>query len=128
MANAERAAGDGVEDGPIGGAVVGHQTLDPDAAGAVEGERTAQEADRRRRLLVDQHLDVGEPRCVVDADVDELPADPARALTVGAVAARAVARSLADPAELLDVDVDELAGSGALVGDRRLPRVARGAR
>ena len=46
-----------------------------DAVGGEVGDRAAEEADRGRRFLVLEHLDVGEPGGVVDADVDVLPAD-----------------------------------------------------
>jgi hypothetical protein len=49
--------------------------LDSDAEGPEVGPRSTQEGDRRLCPLVRQHLDVGEPRRVVDADVDVLPTD-----------------------------------------------------
>ena len=64
---------------------------------------------------------------VVDGDVGELPADRA-AIAPGCVAfarpagpagpaAEAFAGAAFDPAQLFDVDVDELAGPGALIAD-----------
>ena len=71
----------------VGGAVVGHHPLDLDAV-------AAKWATARRRkpiavvgFLVGEDLDVGEPGRVVDADVDVLPADPARP-PVGALPVR----------------------------------------
>ena len=52
-----------------------HLTFDLDAVTAVVGDGAAEEADRGGRFLVGEHLDVGEPAVVVDADVDVLPAD-----------------------------------------------------
>ena len=101
----------------VGGAVVGHHALDLDAVGGVEGDRAAQERDRGRGLLVGEDLDVGQAGGVVDADVHELPAARCRARR--RVARRGVWLALCrvtrcpaprDPAELLDVDVDQLAG------------------
>ena len=68
----------------------------------------------------------GDARGVVDADIDELPAGaftsgPCVALPA-AVAGDAVA-DLAEAAELLDVDVDELAGVLAFVAPHRLGRL-----
>ena len=57
--------------------VTGRSTLIP--LGRVEAQRPAQEGDAGRRPLVGEQLDVGEPRRIVDADVDELPAGAARA-------------------------------------------------
>ena len=62
-------------------------------------------------------------RGVVDADVDELPAGAARA-ALPAIAGDAVADAL-EAAELLDVDVDQLAGLLALVAAHRLGRLER---
>jgi hypothetical protein len=114
----------------VGGAVVGHQSLHLDPVGAVEADRPPQEADRGGRLLVGQDLDVGQAGGVVDADVDPLPAGHAPAVTTTtlelapAVAGDPMPRPLdADPAQFLDVDVDQLAGSGALVAADRLRRL-----
>ncbi len=73
-------------------------------------------------LLVGHDLDESDAGGVVDADVDELPAEPlaARApvaLTF-AVAGDAVADAV-DPAELFDVEVDQLAGMLALIAAHR---------
>src|SRR5579862_3745335 len=108
----ERLAGECVDDGAVTGAVVGHHPLNTDAVGAVVGDGAAEEASRRGRLLVAEHLDVGDPGGVVDADVDVLPADPAA--SCAAVAVDAVAGPT-DPAKLLDVDVQELARSFPLI-------------
>jgi hypothetical protein len=70
-----------------------------------------------------KHFGVGEPGGVIDRDVDVLPADRVAtyALKVGAAVAVVPAAGDAmpgtgsDPAELLDVDVDQLARTGALV-------------
>ena len=89
-------------------------------------------ADRGDRLLVGEHLDVGQAGRVVDADVHELPAD-ALALAGGVgwrsalqatVAVDAVAgAAVGDAAELLDVDMQQLAGLTALVAIRWLGRL-----
>ena len=99
--------------GAVGGAVVAHHAFGADAVAAEEGQRAAQEADRGRRLLVGQHLGVGQTSRVVDRDVDELPADLASAQpgTVGLgripapLAGHAVTGAALEPAELLDVNM-----------------------
>jgi hypothetical protein len=63
-----------------------------------------------------QDLGVGEPRGVVDGDVQVLPADALDA--IAPVAGDAVARA-GDAAELLGVDVDELARPLAFIADGR---------
>ena len=59
---------------------------------------------------------------VVDADVDELPADAAALVRTSPIAGDAVADAL-ETAELFDVDVDHLAGLLALVAAHRLGRL-----
>src|SRR5258708_35084304 len=77
---------------------------------------------RLRRLI-----GVGAPS-VVDADMNEFPAEAfAAAAPVAlacAIAGDAVADAI-DPAELLDIDMDELAGVLALVAAHRLGRLQR---
>src|SRR4051812_3841884 len=68
--------------------------------------------------LVGQPGGEGQPRGIVDGDVEVFPAGAALAALPGAVAGDAVADAV-DPAELLDVDVDQLAGVLALVTDDR---------
>src|SRR6266542_4398117 len=94
-------------------AVVGHDALHPHAAGPEPGDRATQEADRGQRLLVGEHLEVGQSAVVVDADVHEL-------IARGLLEATWAAAEHAVPwppeaAELLDVDVHELARALALV-------------
>jgi hypothetical protein len=69
--------------------------------------------------LVGEHLGVGQARAVVDRDVHILPANPAsvdarcvaaRAVSLTPPAVDAVARSILDAPELLDVDMDQLPG------------------
>ena len=68
-----------------------------------------QEGDGALLALVGQDLGEGDARGVVEADVDELPAGAAA--LAGALAGDAVA-DLLEAAELLDVEVDQLAGAG----------------
>ena len=113
-----RAAGE--ELGAVGRAVVGHHPLDRDAEAGVPGQRPLEEgggvllasgsAGSRCRPAARRHR---WPTCRM------LPAD-ARARVHGlcVLAGDAVADAV-DPAELLDVQVDHLAGRGALVADHR---------
>ena len=64
----------------------------------------------------------GDARGIVDADMDELPADAAAVALAGAVAGDAVADPI-ELAELFDVDVDQLARPLALISARRLGRL-----
>jgi hypothetical protein len=91
-------------------------------------------AGGRLSSFVLEHLGVGEPGGVVDADVDELPAGGAAPANTALVAnPDSIGADPAigghpmpgddDPPELLDVDVDELAGALSLVAVRRLGRL-----
>src|SRR3954454_23156695 len=129
VADPQSAAGERVERGDVGAAVVGQDPLDLDPVAAVVGEGAAQEADRGRGFLVCEYLGVGEAAVVVDGDVHVFVAGGAarrscRVAQPRGVVLRAAAHAPAgaadDPAELLDVDVDELPWPGALVADNRL--------
>src|SRR5713226_2243408 len=96
VADPQRSAGERVDRRPVAGAVVGQDPLDLDAAPA----------------------GVGEGAVVVDGDVDVLPADglaadPGRVrggrCVVAETSVDAFAGAAFDPAELLDVEVHELA-------------------
>ena len=78
---------------------------------------SSQEADRGRGLLLVEYLDVGDPCCIVDGDVDELPADSLRLASAGAGHAMAGA---CDTDELLHIDVEQLARAASLVAVGRL--------
>jgi len=103
---------------PVAGAVVGHDADDLDAEALVVGQGRLQEGDGAPFLLVGH--DLGEGDGVVNADMDEFPA--AAAAVGGAVAGDAVADPV-EAAELLDVEVDHLAGRFALVANDRHGRL-----
>ena len=118
MADAERSAGERVDRRAVGGAIVGKQALHGDPVASEEGDCAPQETGCGRGAFVVEDLDVGEAAVVVDRDVDVVPAGVSGAAAVdcdlalaGAAAADAVTDTAADAAELLDVDVDELAGA-----------------
>jgi len=111
----------------VTGAVVGHDSFDLDAVAGEELQRPLKEGDCGDGFLVFEDFDVGEAGGVVDGDVNELPA-----LLVGfaVIALGGPTGGPGDPvagpgdlAELLDVDVDQLAGPGALIALRgSIPR------
>src|SRR3970282_2060145 len=81
-----------------------------------------EEGDGAPFLLVGHDLGEGDARGVVDADMDKFPADAAAVALAGAIAGDAVAAPV-EAAELLDVDVDHLAGRFALVANDRRGRL-----
>jgi hypothetical protein len=92
---------------------------------AARRRKPAQEAGAGVGFLVGVDFGVGEAGVVVDGAVDVVVADPggcAGAAVFGAVSAQhAPAAAVAEPAEFLDVDVDQLAWAGAFVAAYRLP-------
>ena len=106
------------------GAVVGEDAFDGDSVLLVEALSGGQEADRRCVGLIRVDRREREPGRVVDRDEQVLPPG-ATFGSSGAVACDAVTGN-DDPAELLHVDVDELARPLALVADESLAaRLAR---
>ena len=88
MFDLERLARERVDRGSVGRSIVGHQPFDLDPVGGDVGDGSAEEADRRHGLLVGEHLDVGEPGRVIDADAHVLPADCARRMAGAACRCR----------------------------------------
>src|ERR1051326_4978254 len=110
--DAELKAGGAELAGAIAGAVVGEQAADGDAVLGVEGDGGVQEGDGGFALLVGQHAGEGEAGVIVDGDVQSLPAGE-----LGATATAAVATNgdLLIAGHALDVEVEQIAGSGMLV-------------
>ena len=107
----------------VGGAVVGHHALDGDAEAGKPSQGPLEERHRALFALVGEDFRVGQAGGIVDADVEEIPADAAAA--AGSITGDAVSNAV-DLAELLDVKVDQLAGAVALVADRLESEVERG--
>ena len=114
-------AGPGKGSGPIARAVVGHDTLDRHAQARIVSDRRLEEGNRAGLPLILHHPAEGDPGGVVDADMDELPADPASIALTGPITGDAMADSI-EFAELFDVDMDEFAGMFALIAPHRLSR------
>jgi len=81
-----------------------------------------QEPDAGPAGFVAEDLEVRDAAAVVDRDVDVFPTGVAGAVITGAAAGDAMTGRL-EPAELLDVDMDELAGVASAVAIRRLDRI-----
>jgi len=108
--------------GSIAGSVVGHHGLDLDAGVGEERAGASPEPGGRLAALVAEDLRIGESAAVIDGVVQEGVPHPAVAIaTPVGPAEHPVTAAVRDAAELLDVDVDELAGLGLLVADRLDP-------
>ncbi len=128
MSEAQLAAGVAEGEGPIATAVVGHDTGHGDAEACVIGDGGFEERDCAGGFLVRQDLGEGDARGVIDADVDELPTDPFAArpsVALTPAIARDAMSDLLEAAEFFDVEVNHLAGMGALVSANRLRRLQR---
>jgi hypothetical protein len=88
------------------------------------GEGPLEKGDGGGLALVGQDLGIGQARSVVDRDMEVFPADAAGPVSA-AVAGDAVADA-GDLAELLGVEVDQLARPRALIAYDRWPRLERG--
>ena len=101
----------------VGLRVVREHALDHDSLLAIPGDRTLEEGRAVVLAFARSQLAVGQPRVVVDRDVQVLPAGMPGALN--AVLQHALA-DLPEAAELLRVDVQELARPLPLVAHARI--------
>lgn len=125
VGDAGRGQGLGEQLGLVAGAVIGQDAIDGDALVREERVRPFPESDGGVLAFVGQDFAVGQAGVVVDGGVDVAVADRGGAASalVGGGLAVAVAGCAADDApaavgdvaELLDVDVDQLARSGSFV-------------
>lgn len=109
-------------EGFVAGAVVGHDAIDPDAEAGIVGNRCLENGDCTYRLFVRLDLGEGNARGIVDGDMDIFPAERgtvgARIALAGAVSGDAVTNT-AEPAELLDIEMGQLARPVALIAAHR---------
>ena len=110
--DAELEAGDAKVAGAVAGAVVGEQAANGDAVLGIEGDGGVQESDGGLALLVGQHAGEGEAGVIVDGDVQSLPAGELRAAAATAIATNG---DLLIAGHALDVEMQQIAGSGMLV-------------
>jgi hypothetical protein len=116
MPKPEDAAGLAEQPRDVARAVVAHHPLDPDAARAEPAQRPHQEAGGRRPLLVWQHLDIGQPRGIIDHHMHHPPARAVRG------AAAVAGDAMPDPLEAgqaLGVEVQQFARALALEAHHR---------
>ncbi len=112
--DAELEAGGTEVAGAIAGTVVGKQAANDDAVLGVEGDGGMQEGDSGWALLVGQHTGESETGVIVDGDVQSLPAGELRASTPPTVATNG---DLLIAGHALDVEMEQIAGSGMLIAD-----------
>ncbi|AQH36246.1 hypothetical protein ABC57_00225 [Bordetella pertussis] len=91
-----------------GRAIVGEQALDGHAQALVVGHCVLEELDGAGEALVGGDVGEGHAGVVIDGHEDEVPAGPLNG--IASVARDPVARAL-DTSQLLDVDVQQIAGA-----------------
>ena len=107
--------------------VVGVDPLDVDAVAGIPADRSFPEGGAGVLVLAGQHLGVGQAGVVVDGDVQVLPASPATA--IDAIPQDRLSDHV-EAAQLLGIDMHQLARPGPLIADDRIalrPRQARAA-
>ena len=93
----------------IARAVVGHDPLDRNAQACVIGHRRLKESDGAGFSLIPHHTAKGDAGRIVDADMDDFPANTEVAIDHAGLSSCDPMADGADPAELLDIDMDEFA-------------------
>ena len=83
-------------------------TFDADAKLGVIGNGGLQEGDRTLLALIGHDLNEGDPRGIVDADMDELPTDTVVTIDRARISPGDAMPHRTDPAELFDIEMDEL--------------------
>ena len=122
---AELVAGSSEEFGAVSGATIGQDALDGDAVGGVEGEGLLKRIEDTGSFFIWEERGEGETGVVVDGDVKRL-STPEPGDAMGAVAGGADP-GLFKAAELLDIEMEEIAGGVAFVADDgRFGRFERG--
>ena len=113
---AELLTSGGEEFGAVSGTAIGEQALDFDAMALIEGDGLPESIQGAGDFLVRMKRGKGETAVIVDGNVEAF--DAGAGIALGAVAGGADAWAL-EAAQLLDVEVEEVAGSIAFVADDR---------
>ena len=87
---------------------------------SAEGDGGAQKGDGGSTLLVGQHTGENEAGVIVDGDVQGLPAGELRAAATTAITTNG---DLLIASHALDVEMQQIAGSGMLIADDRRSRM-----
>lgn len=103
VADGQQVQGFGETAGTLGAAVIGHHLFGPDALVAKPAQGAQQEAGGGVAALVGQHLDIGQPRGVIDGD--RQPRPPVATADAGAGDAMARPLALIAPRRFRRVDI-----------------------
>ena len=112
MLEAELAAGSSEGFGAIGGTAIGEDLLDDDAMSGVKGEGLVEGVENALSLFVGEQTSEGEAGVIINGDVQAFDAGAGVALSAVAGGADS---GTEEAAELLDIEMEELAGVVAFV-------------
>ena|SRR5579864_8009120 len=98
--------------GAIAAAIIGEQSAHADTVAGEELHRLAQKSDRGVGLLIGQDLGEGQARVIVDGNMQGLPTRMRAPTPTAAIAAPAY---LLEAGHTLDIEVQQVSGSGAFV-------------
>ncbi len=119
LAQAQTGAGSSKHFRSVAGSVVCHDALDADTETGVIGDGGFEEGDGTFLALVGHDLHEGHARGIVDADVDELPADADVTIDDASSSSGNAVPDGADPAKLFDIEMDEFAWCFAFIAADR---------
>jgi hypothetical protein len=110
----------GAQGVPVCPRVIGHQAFDPgDAVGAEITDGPGQKVCTGRTFLVGQDLGVRQPGMVIDQGMNVVVSDLGQGRPSDALATvDTPAATVGDPADLLDIHMDQLARTAAFITHR----------
>ena len=116
-------AGSGKEFGAVGAATIGEEALDLDAMSRVKADGLVESVEHGGKFFVGEETSEGEAGVIVDGDVEAF--DAGAWIAHGAVTGGPDAGAR-EAAQLLDVEVEELARLGVFIAEgRRFGRIER---
>jgi len=82
MLNMQASTGGAEASRDVPGAIVGEHAPDADAVVAKSAERPPEKAGDGGAVIIGSELDVGDPRVIVDGDVQQIPTDAVVAIDI----------------------------------------------
>ena len=105
--------------GAIAVTIIGEQAADGNAQTGIIGDRSAQEGDSGSCREVGQDLGEGNAGVVIDSDMNVLPS----AVMFASAATIGTRNNAGEAAQLLNIEVEQIAGSSMLIANQRHGRL-----